>query len=109
MVIATERYIAADGVEAVEVDYEPIPAVMDPFKALEPGAPVLRTDNKGKTDNLIWHWETGDRAATEKVFHDAEVVVKEKIYLPRIHVSSIETCGCVANFEPVRGELTTLS
>src|SRR5215212_5702247 len=45
-VIATNRYAAADGVEAVEVDYEPLPVVVDPRKALEPGAPVLRTDKK---------------------------------------------------------------
>src|SRR5579884_129814 len=104
-VLATDRYIAADGVEAVEVEYEPLPVVVDPFKALEPGAPVLRTDKKDKKDNLIWHWETGDRAATEKAFQEAEVVVKEKIYLPRIHVSSIETCGCVAHFEKATGKL----
>ena len=55
-VIATDRYAAADGVEAVEVDYEPLPVVIDPRKALEPGAPVLRTDKEGKTDNHIFHW-----------------------------------------------------
>lgn len=104
-VLATDRYIAADGVEAVEVEYEPLPVVVDPFKALEPGAPVLRTDKKDKKDNLIWHWENGDRTATEKAFQEAEVVVKEKIYLPRIHVSSIETCGCVAHFEKATGKL----
>lgn len=104
-VLATDRYIAADGVEAVEVEYEPLPVVVDPFKALEPGAPVLRTDKKDKKDNLIWHWENGDRAATEKAFQEAEVVVKEKIYLPRIHVASIETCGCVAHFEKATGKL----
>ena len=62
-VIATDRYTAADGVAAVEVDYEPLPVVVDPFKALEPGAPVLRTDKPGKKDNHIFHWEVGDRAA----------------------------------------------
>ncbi|HEX9442307.1 MAG TPA: xanthine dehydrogenase family protein molybdopterin-binding subunit, partial [Roseiflexaceae bacterium] len=41
-VVATDRYIAADGVAAVEVEYEPLPVVTDPFKALEPGAPVIR-------------------------------------------------------------------
>src|SRR6187551_1680431 len=43
-VIATSRYAAADGVAAVEVDYEPLPVVIDPFKALEPDAFVLRPD-----------------------------------------------------------------
>src|SRR5215475_3486676 len=47
-VIATSRYAAADGVDAVEVDYEPLPVVVDPFKALEAGAPILRTDKKDK-------------------------------------------------------------
>src|SRR5215468_2301904 len=105
-VLATDRYIAADGVQAVQVDYEPLAVVVDPFKALEPGAPVLRTDKKDKKDNQIWHWEVGDKAATDKVFKEAEVKVKQDIYLPRIHVSSIETCGCVADFDKVNGKLT---
>jgi carbon-monoxide dehydrogenase large subunit len=105
-VIATSRYAAADGVEAVEVDYDPLPVVVDPFKALEPGAPVLRTDKKDKKDNRIFHWEVGDRAATDRAFADAEVKVLQDIYIPRIHVASIETCGCVADFDRVRGKLT---
>jgi carbon-monoxide dehydrogenase large subunit len=105
-VLATERYIAADGAEAVEVEYDPLPVVMDAKKALEPGAPVLRTDKPGKTDNHIWHWQWGDRTATERAFQEAEVTVQQEIYLPRIHVSSIETCGCVADFDKVEGKLT---
>ncbi len=105
-VIATDRYTAADGVDAVEVDYEPLPVVVDPFKALEPGAPVLRTDKEGKKDNHIFHWEAGDRAATDKAFAESDVVVKQDIYIPRIHVASIETCGCVADFDKTMGQLT---
>ncbi len=105
-VIATDRYAAADGVEAVDVDYEPLPVVVDPFKALEPGAPVLRTDKPGKKDNHIFHWEVGDRVGTEKAFKEAAVVVKQRIYIPRIHVASIETCGCVASFDKAQGKLT---
>jgi carbon-monoxide dehydrogenase large subunit len=105
-VIATSRYAAADGVEGVDVDYEPLPVVVDPFKALEPSAPVLRTDKKGKTDNHIFHWEAGDRAGTERHFAAADVRVKQDIYLPRIHVASIETCGCIADFDKAMGKLT---
>ena len=105
-VIATDRYSAADGVEAVQVDYEPLEVVVDPFKALEPDAPVLRTDKEGKTDNRIFHWEAGDRDATDAVFKAADVVVKEDMYIPRIHVASIETCGCVADFDSTMGKLT---
>jgi carbon-monoxide dehydrogenase large subunit len=105
-VVATDRYTAADGVAAVEVDYEPLPVVVDPFKALEPGAPVLRTDKPNKKDNHIFHWEVGDRKATDAALAASDVVVKQNIYLPRIHVASIETCGIVADFDRVRGKLT---
>jgi aerobic carbon-monoxide dehydrogenase large subunit len=105
-VIATSRYAAADGVDSVDVDYEPLPVVVDPFKALEPGAPVLRTDKKDKKDNHIFHWEAGDRQATDSAFASADVRVTQDIYLPRIHVASIETCGCVADFDRVSGKLT---
>jgi carbon-monoxide dehydrogenase large subunit len=105
-IIATDRYTAADGVAAVDVDYEPLPVVVDPFKALEPGAPVLRTDKKDKKDNHIFHWEAGDRAATDQALKTSDVVVTQDIYIPRIHVASIETCGCIADFDRVRGKLT---
>ncbi len=102
-VLATDRYTAADGVAAVEVEYEPLPVVVDPVKALEPGSPKVRDD---KDSNHIWHWEVGDKAGTEQAFQDAEVTVKQDIYIPRIHVSSIETCGCVASWDPVEAKLT---
>ena len=102
-VLATDRYTAADGVAAVQVEYEPLPVVVDPKKALEPGAPKVRDD---KDSNHIWHWEWGDREAADRAFEAAEVTVKQDIYLPRIHVSSIETCGCVAKWDAAEGHLT---
>ena len=104
-VVADSRYAAADGVAAVEVDYEPLPPVVDPRKALLPDAPILRPDREKKS-NHIWHWEVGDRKGTEELLRKSEVVVKENIYIPRILVSSIETCGCVADLDPVSGKLT---
>jgi aerobic carbon-monoxide dehydrogenase large subunit len=104
-VIATERYIAADAITLVDVDYEPLQPVIDPFKALEPESPLVRPDREAKT-NHIWHWEAGDQARTDELFQNAEVVVKQDLYIPRIHVSSIETCGCVASFDKVEGKLT---
>jgi carbon-monoxide dehydrogenase large subunit len=105
-VVATDRYIAADAIEALEIDYEPMKPVIDPFKALDPDMPVLRTDKEGKTDNHIWHWETGDKDATEQAFAEADVVVRERVYIPRIHVASIETCGCVASYDKGEGKMT---
>ncbi len=105
-IIATEKYIARDAREKVKVDYEVMKPVVDPFKSLDADAPVLRTDKEGKTDNHIWHWEVGQKEETEKIFNDAEVVVKEQMHIPRIHVSSIETCGCVADYNKVENHLT---
>src|SRR5437899_7156152 len=109
-VVATNRYAAADGVAAVEVDYEPLQVVVDPKKALEPDAPLLRPDKKDKQPtNQIWHWETGDKEATNASFAEAEtngVVVRQELYIPRIHPAPIETCGCVADFHKATGKLT---
>ncbi|MBI3734590.1 MAG: carbon-monoxide dehydrogenase large subunit [Chloroflexi bacterium] len=104
-VIATSRYAAADGVAAVEVDYEPLEPVLDPKKALLPDSPVIRFDREEKS-NRIWHWEAGDRQGTDAAFKGSDVVVAEDIYIPRIHVASIETCGCVASWDPMEGHLT---
>src|SRR3989442_4791485 len=92
-VIATERYIAADGADAVEVEYEPLPVMVDPLKSIAPGAPVLRKDKKGKLDNIASHWEAGDRAATERALKESDIVAEQFVYVPSIHVASMETCG----------------
>jgi aerobic carbon-monoxide dehydrogenase large subunit len=105
VVLAETRYGAADGAELVQVEYEPLQPVLDPFKALEPDSPLVRPD-KDTRSNHIWHWEAGDREATRTAIDNADVVVTEDIYIPRIHVASIETCGCVASFDKVSGKLT---
>ncbi len=103
-VLAETRYGAVDGASLVEVDYEPLPAVVDPFKALEPDAPLVRPD-KEKKSNHVWHWESGDRAKTDAALAGADVVVSQRMHIPRIHVASIETCGIVADWNPVREHL----
>jgi aerobic carbon-monoxide dehydrogenase large subunit len=104
-VVAEDRYLAADAVEKVRVEYEPLPPVVDPIKALEPDAPLVRPDKDTKS-NHIWHWEVGDAAATRQAFASSDVVVEQDLYIPRIHVASIETCGCVASFDRTSGKLT---
>src|SRR5690348_11675228 len=63
-VIATSRYAAADGVAAVDVQYDPLPPVVDPYKAIEQGSPLVRPDRK--PTNHIWHWEAGDSSRSEE-------------------------------------------
>ena len=103
-VIAEDRYTAADAITLVDVEYDPLPPVIDAKRAQDSGTALVRPDREQKT-NHIWHWEAGDREATDRVFGEAEVVVEEDIYIPRIHVASIETCGCVASFDQ-DGKLT---
>lgn len=114
-VVAEDRYIAADAVELVEVDYEELPVLVDAFKALDPDAPVLREDLEGKSEgahgprrhhNHIFTWEVGDAAATEAALGEAEVVAKELVTYQRVHPCPLETCGCVASMDKINGQLT---
>jgi len=116
IVIAEDRYSAADGVEAVEVEYEELPVVIDPFEALKPDAPVLREDLAGKTEgahgkryhhNHIFTWDAGNKETTDAAFASAPVTVKQDMHYPRVHPCPLETCGAVASFDPIRGDLTT--
>ena len=104
-VVAENRYAAADGAAAVEIDYEPLPVVTDPVKALQPDSPLVRPE-KPKKSNHIWHWEVGDKPGTDALLAKSDVVVHQDFYIPRINVSSIETCGCVASFDTM-GRLPT--
>ncbi len=105
-IIATEKYIARDAREKVKVDYEVMKPIVDPYKSLDDDAPLLRPDKEDQKDNHIWHWEVGQKEETEKVFNEAEVVVKEQMHIPRIHVASIETCGCVVDYNKIDNHLT---
>src|SRR5438874_4802185 len=75
-VIAEDPYVAKDALELIDVDYEPLPPVVTPQRALEADAPVIRDDKEGQTDNRIYHWESGDKDATDKAFAEADVVVR---------------------------------
>src|SRR6202521_3034854 len=114
-VLANDRYAAADGADAVEVDYEELPAIVYPKKALSPDAPVIREDIADKDNvghgprthpNHIFTWDAGDKEGTDAVFASAPVTVREEILNPRVHPCPLETCGCVASFDKVRGQLT---
>ena len=67
-VIAEDRYSARDALELIDVEYEPLPPMIDARKALDADAPLVRDEIEGKTDNHIFDWEAGDKAATDKAF-----------------------------------------
>ncbi len=105
-VIADDRYSARDALELIDVEYEPLPVVVDARRALEADAPVIRDDHAGRVDNHIFDWESGDAAATEAAFARAEVVVEQEMVFPRSHPAPMETCGAVADYDRVAGKLT---
>jgi carbon-monoxide dehydrogenase large subunit len=115
VVVADDRYIAADAVDLVEVEYEELPVLVDAHKAMDSDAPILREDLVGKMqgahserkhDNHIFNWQAGDKESTDRVFDNAEVVVSQDMYYHRVHPCPLETCGCVASFDKVNGHLT---
>jgi len=103
-VVAEDRYIAADAAELVEVDYEELPVLVDPKKAMDPGTPILREDREEKT-NHIFHWEVGDKQSTDKSFSSAPVKARVDAVFQRCHPAPLETCGCVADFNKATGKL----
>jgi carbon-monoxide dehydrogenase large subunit len=105
-VVAEDKYAARDALELIDVEYEPLPAVVDARRALDPDAPVIRDDKEGKADNHVFDWGAGDEAATDAVFASAEVVVAQDVLYPRVHPAPLETCGALADFDAVTGKLT---
>ena len=105
-VVAESPYIAYDALELIQVEYDPLDVIVDPRKALEPGAPLIRDEKEGQTDNRCYHWESGDKAATDAAFAKADVVVKLDTHYPRCHPAPLETCGIVADVNPATGKAT---
>src|SRR5262245_14412397 len=105
VVVARDRYVAEDAAEAVVIRYEPLPAVVDPEKALEPGAPVLHEavgSNLANNRRLVY----GD---PDRAFAEADVVVSERFRFPKYGSTPIETYGIIARWDPLDGLLTVWS
>jgi carbon-monoxide dehydrogenase large subunit len=104
-VVATDKYIAADAVERIEVDYEPTELVSDPEEALQEGAVKVHPEYP---DNVAFTFsqEGGD---VEEAFRQADVIVEEKIFVPRLAPIPIETRGVVAEYDEGAQELTVYS
>src|SRR3989442_7916664 len=99
-VVAEDPYTAHDALELIEVDYEPLPALIDPTLALRPGVPLVRGD---KPDNRCYEWEAGDAEATAEAFAAAAHVTTLDTYYPRCHPAPLECCACLADVDPGEG------
>ena len=105
VVVATDRYIARDAADLIEVDYEPLPAVTDPEKAIEPGAPPV---HPGWPDNRAFEYHQ-DGGNVEKAFAEADLVVKQRITSQRLIPTAMETRGVVAEWHSGDRALTLYS
>jgi carbon-monoxide dehydrogenase large subunit len=114
-VYAETRQAAADGAAQVQVEYEPLPVVVDPFQATAENAPVLREDIQGKMsgahgprrhNNHIWNWGVGSKDETEKALVHSEVRIKQHMVYPRSHPAPLEPCGCIGDMNKATGRLT---
>lgn len=103
LVIATSRAAAKDGADAVEVDYDELPAVVDMEAAMKPDAPKLYDDWK---NNVAYHIEVGDKAATDTAMKGAHKVASLRIVQQRLVGNPMETRNVVAKWDQGPQELT---
>ena len=102
-VVADTEAQAFDALEAIVVDYEPLPAVVDADKAIEPGAPQL---HENAPNNIVFEWTVGDKAGTDAAIDAAEVVVRQRIVNQRLIPNSMETRGDIGWYNPGTDEYT---
>jgi 2-furoyl-CoA dehydrogenase large subunit len=100
VVVADDRYLAEDALDLIEVNYEPLPAVVDIEEAIKPGAPVLH-DN---IPNNIYNHRFFKYGDMPKAYKEADLVVKGKFNFPKYGSTPIETYGVVATYNPFSGE-----
>ena len=105
VVVARSRYLAEDAADAVGVEYEPLPAVVDVERALEPDAPIL---HEAVGTNLAGHRRLvyGD---PEQAFAEADVVIRERFRFPKYGSTPIETYGVIARWDDVDEAYTVWS
>jgi carbon-monoxide dehydrogenase large subunit len=102
IVVAETRAIARDALDLVEVDYDPLPAVIDPEKALEKNSPLTHPE-LGTNVAFKWSLSGGD---VESAFKEADKVLKVRMIHPRLTPMAIEPRGCVASWHAGESSLT---
>jgi aerobic carbon-monoxide dehydrogenase large subunit len=101
VVLAEERSQAVDAAALVQVDFEPLPAVMDLEQAMQPDSPKAHT---ALPDNIAW--DLTYNADAEAAFAEAEVTVKERIWQQRLAPTAMEPRGVMAEYVSGSGDMT---
>ena len=95
-VVAETLDQAKDAAELIEVDYEPLPAMVGTAAAIEPDALPVWDECP---DNISFEHNVGDAVATEAAFAKADVVVKQQFVINRVSTNSMENRGCIGEFD----------
>ncbi len=105
-VVARDRYVARDAADLIEVDYDPLPAVTDPMKALEKGSNLVH-EKFGDNIAFVAKIDAGDWKAVEA---DKTIkVIKQRFINQRLAPISMETRGVIASYSPGEDSLTVWS
>ena len=109
-VVAEDRYSARDALELIDVEYEPLPPVIDARKALDPDAPghPRRHRRQDRQPHLRLGGRRRGRDATPCSPAPRSSSPQDMLY-PRVHPAPMETCGSVADMDKVTGKLTIWS
>ena len=102
-VVAETKAQAMDAAELIEVDYEPLPAIVSTAGAAAADAPLVWEDCP---DNICFVHEVGDKAATEAGLARAAHVVKRRLVINRVTAAAMEPRGALADYNPADGRYT---
>ncbi|MEE8334177.1 MAG: xanthine dehydrogenase family protein molybdopterin-binding subunit, partial [Alphaproteobacteria bacterium] len=103
LVVAETLDQAKDAAELIEVDYDPLPAVSNPWEAIQAGAPQVWDDC---ADNICFVHLVGDKAATDAAFETADVVVKQWLPVNRSAHVTMEPRGAIGDYDQRSGRWT---
>ena len=117
VVVANDRYVARDAADTIVIDYEPLPAVVDPERAMTGQPAQIHADFENNLAVALVPSGTGvsadlqtvDDTAVDKAFADADVVVSQRMYNQRLAPTAMEPRGVVAHFEPGKDTMTIWS
>jgi carbon-monoxide dehydrogenase large subunit len=116
VVVASDRYVARDAADAIVVEYDMLPAVVDPERAMTGTPAVIHPDFPNNLAVALVPSGTGvsldgtvDDTAIDKAFADAEVVLSQRMVNHRLIPNAIEPRGVVAHYEPGKGSMTIWS
>ncbi len=101
VVVADNRYLAEDALALIDVEYEPLPPVVDPMQALEPGTPLVH-DALGSNQAYERSFDFGD---VDKDFAEADVIITDHLRWHRSGGQPLETVGAIGDYDVSNGQM----